>query len=177
MMIQTRNNAWLLLLFGICLWQTGCCSKCGSPFCWDRCADIPAGAIPQPLGTYGCGWQNAQTTAAQRDMLTIYQAEWIGASTDLGPYGKRHMTDLPTLAMQLGEPIVVEMSENHELDQQRLTYIQEVLSKTDFPQPEQWVVLGYAKAEPMYGIEAEGVASTYLGGSQIRASNNSAIGY
>jgi len=167
-MTQYQNKAWSLLVLVICLWQIGCCTKCGSPFCWDRCADIPPGAIPQPLGTYACGWQQVHTNAADINKLTIYRAEWIGASAELSPFGKRHLADLPDLALRLGSPIVIEVSENQELDQLRLAYIQDVLSKTDFPEPQEWVVLGYAKAEPMYGFEAPSVSSTYLGGSQIR---------
>ncbi|WP_158265404.1 hypothetical protein [Blastopirellula marina] len=166
-MTQYPRTILSLLIVGLCVWQVGCCSKCGSPFCWDRCADIPKGAIPQPLGTYACGWQQVHTDAADRDQLTIYRAEWIGTSHELGPFGQRHLTELPDLMMRFQAPIVVEQSGNPELDQSRVQAIQGILAKSDIPDPDQWVVVGYAKAEPMYGIEAPQVSSSYLGGSQI----------
>jgi len=153
--------------------HTGCCSSCGKPFCFDRCADIPAGAVPPPLGVYNCGWQNVHTSAADRHKLTVYQSEWKGDSAELGPYGMRHVTELGPRMAQLGQPVTIETSGNVELDHQRQASIANHLTAAGFESDGEWVVVGYAEAEGAYGIEAPRNAASYVsGGGQSNSGGN-----
>jgi len=178
---MNRIVAWALVMSATAI-QIGCCSQCGKPFCFDRCADIPKGAIPAPLGTYNCGWQNVHTNLADRNLLTIYRSEWIGETTELGPFGQRHVAEIPKQAAQLGEPIVVELSGDRDLDESRRRAVVEQLAAQGISDADQWVTINYASAEAAYAIEAPRNVSSYISGSNTSQGRgnfgrNSTVGF
>jgi len=127
----------------------------------DRCADIPPGAIPRPLGSYACEWQRAQMDRAEIDDFVIYDHEWLDGGTKLGPFGQRHLTKLvPRLAM-CPLPLIVARSQNMPLDEARRAALIEILLAQGFSDADQRVSIGYPLAWGLTGREAPNLSNGY----------------
>src|SRR6266550_4726593 len=57
----------------------------------DKCATIPKGAIPQPIGTHTNELISRQVNKAEADQFVIYLYEWQGDTAFMGPFGARHV--------------------------------------------------------------------------------------
>ncbi len=132
---------------------SGCCANCGRLWC-DGCADIPHGAIPQPAGVHTCAWQTTQGTLAEYDDLIIYQYEWHGETTNLGPFGQRHLSILESRLMRDPCSVVVEPSANPALDEQRKASLVAFFTERGLPDAEARVSVGYPAAEGLHGQES-----------------------
>jgi hypothetical protein len=125
------------------------------------CADIPHGALPQPAGTYLCQWQRAQMDLAEEDDFVVYEAEWRGLTTDLGPYGQQHLAAIAQRLPQTPFLVVIVPRFDVERNQpdealnmaRRMAYV-EALAHAGVPDADQRVVIGGAKAEGLLGEEA-----------------------
>lgn len=132
-----------------------------------RCADIPHGAVPQPLGTFACQWQNAQAERAELDDFVVYQNEWLDKQSMLSPFGSKHVASLLPRLPESEQRIRIEPSGDAALDQQRQLALVNALAEAGLSDSAQRVELGYSDAEPLYGVEAPLVSRRFLfsGGS------------
>jgi len=128
----------------------------------DPCADIPAGAIPQPAGTFTHRWYSQQAALADHDDFVIYQYEWQGENL-LSPFGQRHLEGLADRLISEPEQILIETSGNPELDSSRRDFLVNALASRDVPSAQQRVTVSYPAAEGLHGREAQGVSTGYFG--------------
>jgi hypothetical protein len=86
----------------------------------DCCADIPAGAIPEPPGTKLCNWQSMQVNAATADQFVLYQCDFVGDSTNLSPAALARIGRLAQSGSASNMSWVVEPSGDGALDLARM---------------------------------------------------------
>lgn len=161
-------NTWMLLCLSAAICGTAGCQHTEHVLGIHRCAEIPQGAVPQPLGTWSCEWQHAQTERAEQDDFVIYQYEWEATSTRLGPFGQRHLREIARRLPEVPFPLVIAESNDVELDQSRRISLVESLAALGTPVDPQRVLVGPAAAEPMYGVDVPVVVRSYTaaGGGQ-----------
>jgi uncharacterized membrane protein YgcG len=163
---------------------TGCCQdKCG-PANVDRCADIPAGAIPQPNGTYACQWQTAQMERADQDHFVVYEHEWRAGGDALGPFGQRHVEELaarlPAVPNQLTIEPHFDVDRNAmdgELNEARRAAVVAALTAHGVEGAADRVVIGWPRGEGLYGDEAARIGQKRLqGGQGVGGASSGALG-
>ena len=90
----------------------------------DRCADIPAGSIPEPAGTKLCEWQTAQITNALADQTVLYQCDFIGGKSTLSPAAMERIRRHANSGLAEDASWVVEPSSDATLDQARIQRVE-----------------------------------------------------
>jgi hypothetical protein len=100
----------------------GCTSR-GGILGVDRCADIPAGAVPEPAGSKVCNWQTAQVTGAVADQTVLYQCDFIGTSAELSPGASERMARNANSGLAAMQPAVIEPSGDVSLDSKRVNAV------------------------------------------------------
>jgi len=140
------------------------------------CADIPPGAIPQPLGTYSCQWQNAQTGRAERDDFVIFRYEWKGRTWRLTEGGRRHVVALSKRLPEVAAPVVLEPTGNAELDEERRQVVAGLLASYGYEQAAEQVVLGHSLGEGLYGQEAQPITRNLFRQRGTRGSSGATTG-
>lgn len=132
----------------------------------DRHADIPHGAIPAPLGTYSCEWQHAQTALAEQDYFVLYPNEWrYGQQEDgtrLGPSGVRRLEKFARRLPHEPFTVVIDRSEDAELDQARRVAVVGYLSSLGMNDAASRVVVDRGQANGLYGLEAPQIGGGFL---------------
>jgi len=167
---------WFLVL-PAALVIAGCQSYCkekNSGWC-NPCADIPAGAIPQPAGTHSSQWYATQTALADRDDFVIYQYEWQPDSAQLSPFGQRHMSTLADRLSYEPEQVVIEPSGDSTLDVQRREHLVVLLNQKAVASANDRVLVASPTAEGLHGREAPRLSNGYFF-SGSRSSGNSGSG-
>jgi len=101
---------------------SGCASR-GGILGVDCCADIPAGAVPEPAGAKVCDWQTAQVTGAVADQTVLYQADFIGNSSVLSPAAIKRMARNAGSGMADMQPAFIEPSGDVSLDAERVSVV------------------------------------------------------
>jgi uncharacterized membrane protein YgcG len=147
----------------------------------DKCATIPPGAIPQPVGTFACQWQTAQAERAEEDDFVFYNYEWHLCGTQLGPYGHGHLAHVAE--RMLGEPAMVTVAPaymdqgclNEELNTARWNVIVQYLTQHGVLDAASRVRVGPPQAEGMYGPDAAALGAKRLYGGV--GSGGGASGY
>lgn len=86
----------------------------------DRCADIPAGAIPEPAGEKLCQWQTVQAAGALADQMVLYQSDFVGESTQLSPGAIERIQQMVHNGSTQQAAWVIEPSSSEPLDESRL---------------------------------------------------------
>ena len=135
----------------------------------DNCANVPYGALPEPLGVFVRNFQHAQTTKARGDLFVLYEKEWRNGAKDpdefstiLGPEGVRHLKRMIDALPTASGPVIIEPTGNrklnyeqrHELDERRYQQVVTQLYLEGIEHPETRVVVAYARAEGLFGDEA-----------------------
>lgn len=151
-----ERGGWVLgagfLLTG---WLSGCCP--GDTWCVDKCATIPCGAIPAPNGSHVREFQLRQTCRAAEDDFVIYLREWYHGESDLGPYGKYHLSKIAKRLPAETYHVVIEPTADLHLNEQRKEQLIAYLKETGIGDADQRVVVGLPIAEGMSGEEGEGI--------------------
>ncbi len=142
------------LILGTAAVVNGCKSYQG-PFGIDRCADIPAGAIPAKAGTQVCQWQQAQVEAASTDLGVFYQADFIGTSNELGPAGKKHVDRLVQQGLVGQMPIILDPSSDAERDTSRQQALAMAFTQAGAPLSADQILLAYPPAIGLSSFRAE----------------------
>jgi hypothetical protein len=138
-----------------CYAQTECCPGGGTR--WrdhDRCATIPQGAIPAPLGTYVNGFERWQTAKANADDFVIYKHEWLCAGIELGPYGTYHLGQIIRRLPEVPFPVLIEYEAPQAVSEARRKLIVARLSMAGISDAERRVQVGFPEAGGLYGEEA-----------------------
>jgi hypothetical protein len=151
--LKMPNWTGVLLVLGATTLAAGC-HQTGYFWPTDRCADIPCGAIPQPAGNYSCQWQTEQKLRAEQDKFVIYQYEWTQGGDHFGPAGRRHIEAIAQRLDGVPYPVLIEKSEDTNLDDSRRKYMIELLTSMGVAEAERRVILGYSEAEGLDGTEA-----------------------
>jgi hypothetical protein len=134
------------------------CQHCGEK----NCNDIPAGAIPQPCGTYMCQWMHAERARADRDNFVIYQYEWQSNTAKLNATGEEHLANIARRLAETQFAVVIEPTTDDKLNESRRAGIIETLANHNVPVGPDCVVLGHSEAEPLRGQEATAISQRLL---------------
>lgn len=163
---QTAMKTLLMIgLISIC--SVGCASR-GGILGVDRCADVPAGAIPEPVGTKLCQWQTAQINAAAVDRYVLYKADFVGKSSELSPGAIERLSRLIAAGNLEANTMVIEPTGDDRLDQSRVSAVIEVLSSAGANVPD--VRIAIPAALGLSGPQAERAAGN---AGQTRGSSGS----
>jgi hypothetical protein len=159
----------LLIMLGCAALAGGCHYDGGWAWCTDQCADIPCGAIPPPAGTYSCQWQTEQIARAQQDFFVIHQTEWYLGGKQLGPDGRKHVSQIAKRIGEGSSPVIVAASDDDKLNAARKKTVVESLLKLGVLDADSRVVSGDSQAEGMYGQEAVRYGTARLSGNTTGA--------
>lgn len=133
----------------------GCASR-GGILGVDCCADIPAGAVPEPAGTKVCNWQNVQVSSALADQTVLYQADFVGKSDTLSPAAIQRMARNVSSGLAATQPAIIETSGDASLDAARLNVVNRQLASFGVTLP--IVEIATPAALGLRGLEAEQAA-------------------
>jgi hypothetical protein len=137
----------------------------------DKCADVPAGAIPQPIGTHVKEVNARQAAKAYKDEFVIYLYEWQLGTACFGPFGSRHIAGMAPRLSAASGPVVIEPEVDAGLNEERRHGVQNAQA---------FVVVGFAAAEGLYGDEAPRIyrqmITPYVGGTSSGNRGNTGIG-
>ncbi len=158
----------VLLIAGMCI--LGGCASRGGILGVDCCADVPAGAIPEPAGTKVCNWQSQQVGSAIADQTVLYQADFVASTASLSPAAVQRLSRHAQSNLANVQPWVIEPSGNESLDSQRVAMTVEELSRRGITPVD--VQIATPAALGLRGPEAERVA----GGFGNNGNGNSAVG-
>jgi hypothetical protein len=150
----------------------------------DRCSSIPAGAIPQPIGTHTNEIFSRQVTKAEPDQFVIYLYEWRGDTAFLGPFGSGHIHRMAERLPKVPFPVVIEPDIDAALNEARRAAVVGYLEKNGITNAQRLVTIGIPQAEGIYGEEAERIyrgmiysrSNNYGGGNQNNFGGNQGFG-
>jgi len=134
---------------------SGCANR-GGILGVDCCADIPAGAIPEPAGNKVCNWQTAQVANAIADQAVLYQADFISTTDQLSPAALDRMSRHAQSNLANVLPWVVEPSGEANLDASRIASALTALSARGVTPID--IQIATPAALGLSGPQAEGVA-------------------
>lgn len=161
---------------------SGCCSTCGRVH-FNKCADIPKGAIPQPTGTYACQWQRAQIDRGRLDNFVVHENEWHRGGDKLGPAGAKHVEQLAGELVDPNARVIIEShydtDENEvdeELNEVRREAVVKALAAKGIANADSVVVVGYSNAEGLYGMESVLIGGRRLQGGRIGGGGGGGFG-
>lgn len=121
----------------------------------DNCADIPKGAIPQPIGTFTNAYVNLQAGKAERDDFVIYYNEWVDEQAVLGPYGGDHLGRIASRMPFTPFVVTIQPEPNKPvLTGLRYQAVVNALTEAGIPNAADRVVVGRSAANGMYGEAA-----------------------
>ncbi len=152
------------LVTGSCF-SIGCASR-GGILGVDCCADVPAGAIPEPPGTKVCNWQTEQVRSATADQTVLYQADFGTGTDSLSPAALDGLSRHAQSNLANVQPWGVQLSGDAELDARRVSTVTEELSRRGITSVE--VQLATPAALGLRGPQAEQVAGGF---GNMRTSN------
>ncbi|MCC9643195.1 hypothetical protein LOC71_13000 [Rhodopirellula sp. JC740] len=136
----------------------GCAGRHGI-FGTDKCADVPAGAIPEPAGTKVCEWQTEQVQNAIADQTVYYQADFVGGTAELSPVAMERLARNSGSGLLAIQHHVIEPSGDTDLDAFRVHAVTETLLQAGVPQPV--VQVAVPAALGLRGPQAERVAGGF----------------
>jgi hypothetical protein len=143
---------------GDCGGGAGGCGAGGGLFgnggMFDKCATIPQGAIPPPIGTHTNELLGRQVAKAEMDQFVLYLYEWSGDTANFGPFGSRHMERLATRLPSVTYPVIIEPDCDANLNESRRLTVIAFLEQRGITDAGARVRLGYPIAEGIYGEEA-----------------------
>ena len=122
--------------------------------CLDRCASVPKGAIPDPVGTKVNWAVEAQAANAAEDDFVIYKHEWCKGAIELGPYGTYHLREVIRRLGDVPFPVVLQPEVDNQINLARRALLVKRLLAAGIHDAEQRVVIAFPEAEGLYGDEA-----------------------
>lgn len=124
----------------------------------DRCANVPAGAIPAMPGSHLCQWEKAQVDAASTDLGVFYQADFVGDSDALGPAAHRQVSRLVQQQLVGRIPIIVEPTSDPMQNLARQHSVAAAFTSAGVSMLPEQVVIAYPPAIGLDGYRAQQVA-------------------
>ncbi|MCE9530044.1 MAG: hypothetical protein K8T89_02730 [Planctomycetes bacterium] len=131
----------------------------------DPCADIPKGAIPQPVGTYAREFMFRQASKAEADDFVMYLYEFEENSAQLGPFGRKHLVNIARRLPDAPFNVLIESGADPRLDEERQLAIVTLLAQAGIADPTNRVRVGYPSAEGLYGDEAPAIYGELVSGN------------
>ena len=151
--IASLTTSYLVIALII---TTGCASR-GGILGVDCCADIPAGAIPEPAGTKVCDWQTDQIAYAIADQTVFYNCDFVGKTAKISPDALQRIARTASNDLLPNQPSIIEPSGDETLDAARVTAVTLQLASYGITQPT--VEVAIPAALGMQGVQAERIAS------------------
>lgn len=158
------------LVSGSCL-SIGCANR-GGVLGVDCCADVPAGAIPEPAGTKVCRWQTEQVRSALADQTVLYQADFIARTESLSPGALQRIARHVQSNLANVQPWIIEPSGDDELDAKRVGFVSEELLRRNIAPID--VQIATPAALGLRGIQAESIARGFGNGQNTSRGNGGA---
>lgn len=133
------------------------CGKCGKcAHCHvDNCSDVPADAIPLPIGTYTRTHFNRQNAKAEADDFVIYWNHFQENSAMLSPFGSQQLLLIAKRLPYAPYPVVIQVEKNPDLGRARREEVVAFLTNAGIANAQERVIMGWPGAEGLYGEEAE----------------------
>jgi hypothetical protein len=123
--------------------------------------------MPAPLGTYVNGWYEAQAVAAEADQFVIYRQEWYLDGIKPGPYGGYHLQRIGQRLPSVPFQVIIEVDlRDEKINVLRQTYVVNQLLAAGVKDAQARVVIGYPRAEGLYGDEGARIFLQRYSGSQ-----------
>ena len=119
------------------------------------------GALPDENGTAVNQWLCRQTENAQHGKGVIYQADWVGTSARLGPFGKKRLGTWSALS-GLQPNLYVETSGDPFLDSQRQAAVSGYLNQIGIAMSPESIQLADVDSG-LTGEEVPAIADRFLG--------------
>ncbi len=111
--------------------------------------------MPAPVGTHVYGWQDAQAIAAAADQFVIYRQEWYLDGTKPGPYGGYHLQRIIERLPAVPFQVIIEPDlRDEKVNLTRKTFVINQLLAAGITDAQVRVVVGFPRAEGLYGDEA-----------------------
>ena len=148
-----RFKRWLLassVLPGFL--ATGCHAP--SRTCFDKCASIIPGSLPNPNGTFMRQFQLVQTNKAEMDDFVVYLHEWYMGGKELGPYGEYHIAQMAQRMPFVPFPVLIQVCPDPVLNECRRRLVIEKLGSAGIMDAATRVQLGRPEAEGLNGPES-----------------------
>ena len=122
--------------------------------------------MPAPLGTYMNGWRDAQAIAAEADQFVIYRQEWYQDGIKPGPYGGYHLERIKQRLPSVPFQVIIEVDlRDEKINIARQSYVVNQLLAVGIADAQARVIIGYPRAEGLYGDEAARIfLQRYSGG-------------
>jgi hypothetical protein len=158
---MNRLSHWLTALLssaGIAIVASGCKNPCGHV-----CNEHPPGAMPAPLGTMACQWQQAQMERAELDDFVFYSYEWLDAAPALSQYGRDHLDKMHERILMSPYPVIVARTDDERLDEARRQALVATLAARGIEDAAERVVVGRPKAEGLLGVDVPRVSAGFSG--------------
>ncbi len=171
---MTQPRIWQLITAATVYLLLVTSAGCKSPwklFDVDKCADIPSGAIPAPVGSHVNNWQEAQIASAVKDRGVFYQNEFLPKSPELSAAGREHVMEIVNRTLYASVPIVVEQSDNPELDGARLQIVHAAFASVGIVLSAEQLFVAKPPARGLDGFRAQqavraSMSNTGVGGGQ-----------
>lgn len=119
-----------------------------------NCPTITPGAMPAPNGSFIRQWQQRQIAKAAMDRFVIYRHEWHGDGTAPGPYGKYHLEQIAQALPGVPFQVVIQPDPIEHKNVFRRQEVVNYLLAHGVTDAAERVVVGYPRAEGLYGDEA-----------------------
>src|SRR5262245_61631215 len=130
-------------------------------------------ALPALNGTYARMVNDAHVGKAKSDFFVIYNYEWTGGGSQLGPRGRRHLGQIAQRLTSETFSVLIETSDNADLDATRRQEIVSDLASLGVAGPEDRVIVGNSEAE---GLSATDATRVDQGLSGSRGSTDTGFG-
>lgn len=115
---------------------------------------IRPATVPEDLGAATHRIFQAQVDKAGQDAFVIYENEWRGNTTELGPSGRFHLVRMMRRLQQTTYPVVIQIHPDDAVNQARRNFVVNTLLQAGIGDAENRVVVGPPAAEGLYGEEA-----------------------
>jgi hypothetical protein len=142
------------------------------------CAEDITGQFPQPNGTYARMYMYRQAVKAEAEDFVLYHYEWLHDDPDrLGPFGTKHVHAIAKRLATDPFPVVIEHSEDPQLDALRKAVVIFELTKLGVTDAAVRVYVGPYQAEGLYGDEAPEAYRFLISGGDLNGSGRGGGGF
>ncbi|HZZ79654.1 MAG TPA: hypothetical protein VFE62_14130 [Gemmataceae bacterium] len=157
--------AGIISLIGMGCSCTGLHSDGGHPLKLDRCADIPPGSLPDPVGDHLHRFTSIQRDNAVAIQYAVFLHEWYLGGLQLGPYGEYHLASMIRRLPTVPYPVLIQPTPDPNANEARRQIIVAKLAAAGIRDPEARVIIANPQAEGLFGDEAPRVYQRLLLGS------------
>lgn len=118
-----------------------------------------------PLGLRVCQAMKAQICNGLADQVVLYRYDFCQSAegAQLNPHGAHRLLEIVSLMQCFNfHPLVIEPSDDPQLDAARKAYVMGQMAKANFTVPDEWVVVGHPKVPGLAGEEGVMIHSNML---------------